>query len=209
MPNSIEICIANHRLVPVVSLADRSLAHRLAESLIEGGLPVAEITLRTDHALDAIREVSELEGITVGAGTVLNRTQAEMAVDAGAKFIVSPGLDEGVVEYCQATDTLVLPGVATATELQRAYNMGLRIVKFFPAEANGGAPALKAIGAPIPQVKFCPTGGVSLANAPTYLGLSNTLCVGGSWVAPKDKVAARDWAGITALAAEAAALPRT
>lgn len=193
-------------VVPVLVVDDADVAADLARALVAGGLPALEVTLRTPAALDVIREMAKVDGGVVGAGTLLTPKDVENAKAAGATFGVSPGATDILLDACEANDLPLLPGTATATEAMRLLERGYTVQKFFPAEANGGAPALKAIGAPIPQVKFCPTGGVSLKNARDYLGLSNTLCVGGSWVAPKDKVAAGDWAGITALAQEAAAL---
>ena len=195
-------------VIPVLVLDDVATARPLAEALVAGGLPVLEVTLRTPVALDVISEMAKVEGGVVGAGTLLTPQDVKNAVDAGATFGVSPGTTDTLLEACEAADLPLLPGAATSSEVMRLLERGYRVQKFFPAEANGGAPALKAIGAPIPQVKFCPTGGVSPKNAPIYLGLSNTLCVGGSWVAPKDLIAAKDWSAIKALAAEAAALPR-
>lgn len=195
-------------VIPVLVLDDVATARPLAEALVAGGLPVLEVTLRTPVALDVISEMAKVEGGVVGAGTLLTPQDVKNAVDAGATFGVSPGATDTLLEACEAADLPLLPGAATSSEVMRLLERGYRVQKFFPAEANGGAPALKAIGAPIPQVKFCPTGGVSPKNAPIYLGLSNTLCVGGSWVAPKDLIAAKDWSAIEALAAEAAALPR-
>ncbi|SLN18948.1 bifunctional 4-hydroxy-2-oxoglutarate aldolase/2-dehydro-3-deoxy-phosphogluconate aldolase [Roseisalinus antarcticus] len=195
-------------VIPVLVLEDASLAQGLAEALVAGGLPALEVTLRTPAALDAIREMAKVEGGVVGAGTLLTPEDVERAKEAGATFGVSPGATDRILDACEANDLPLLPGAATASEVMALYERGYTVQKFFPAEANGGVSALKAIGAPIPQVRFCPTGGVSLANAPEYLKLSNTFCVGGSWVAPKDRVLASDWAAITALAAEAAALAR-
>ena len=195
-------------VIPVLVLDDVATARPLAEALVAGGLPVLEVTLRTPVALDVISEMAKVEGGVVGAGTLLTPQDVKNAVDAGATFGVSPGATDTLLEACEAADLPLLPGAATSSGVMRLLERGYRVQKFFPAEANGGAPALKAIGAPIPQVKFCPTGGVSPKNAPIYLGLSNTLCVGGSWVAPKDLIAAKDWSAIEALAAEAAALLR-
>ncbi len=195
-------------VVPVLVVDDADIAQALASALIAGGLPALEVTLRTPAALDVIREMAKVAGGVVGAGTLLTPKDVENAKAAGAQFGVSPGTTDLLLDACAANDLPLLPGAATASEAMRLLERGFTIQKFFPAEANGGAPALKAIGAPIPQVKFCPTGGVSLKNANDYLSLSNTICVGGSWVAPKDLVTKGDWAGITALAAEAAALPR-
>ena len=193
-------------VVPVLVVDDASLAADLARALVAGGLPALEVTLRTPAALDVIREMSTVPGGVVGAGTLLTPKDVENAKAAGAQFGVSPGATDLLLDACEANDLPLLPGTATATEAMRLLERGYTVQKFFPAEANGGAAALKAIGAPIPQVKFCPTGGVSLKNAHDYLSLGNTLCVGGSWVAPKNLVDTRDWAAITALAREAAAL---
>lgn len=196
-------------VIPVLVIDDASKARPLAEALVAGGLPVLEVTLRTPAALDAIREMAKVEGGIVGAGTLLTPEDVAAAIAAGAKFGVSPGATDRLLDACEAADLPLLPGIATSTEAMRLLERGYSVQKFFPAEANGGVPALKSIGAPIPQVRFCPTGGVSPANAPDYLALSNTLCVGGSWVAPKDLVAAGDWAAIEELARTAAALPRS
>lgn len=195
-------------VIPVLVLDDAGRAEGLAKALVAGGLPALEVTLRTPAALDAIREMSNVEGGVVGAGTLLTPEDVKAAKEAGAQFGVSPGATDRLLAACEDLDLPLLPGVATATEAMALLERGYTVQKFFPAEANGGAPALKAIGAPIPQVRFCPTGGVSLKNAPDYLSLSNTLCVGGSWVAPKDAIDAQDWDRIEALAREAAALPR-
>ncbi|QFT46431.1 KHG/KDPG aldolase [Roseivivax sp. THAF40] len=195
-------------VIPVLVIDDLAHARPLAEALVAGGLPVLEVTLRTPVALEAIAEMAQVEGGVVGAGTLLTPADVEKAVAAGARFGVSPGATDTILDACEAADLPLLPGAATSSEVMRLLERGYSVQKFFPAEANGGAKALKAIGAPLPQVRFCPTGGVSLANAPDYLGLSNTLCVGGSWVAPKAKMDAGDWEGITALAREAAELSR-
>lgn len=195
-------------VVPVLVVDDASQAGALAQALITGGLPALEVTLRTPAALDAIRAMSQVPGGMVGAGTLLTPEDVKAAKDAGATFGVSPGATDTLIQACAELDLPLLPGAATATEVMALLEKGFTVQKFFPAEANGGAPALKSIGAPLPQVKFCPTGGVSLKNADDYLSLSNTLCVGGSWVAPKDAVVAGDWAKIETLAREAAALVR-
>ena len=195
-------------IIPVLVVDDASVARPLAEALVAGGLPVLEVTLRTEAALDVIREMAQVEGGVVGAGTLLTPEDVQNAVAAGARFGVSPGATDRLLDGCEAADLPLLPGAATASEAMALLERGYTVQKFFPAEANGGAPALKAIGAPIPQVRFCPTGGVSLKNAPDYLGLSNVLCCGGSWVAPKDLVAKGDWKAIEELAREAAQLSR-
>ncbi len=195
-------------IIPVLVVDDASVARPLAEALVAGGLPVLEVTLRTEAALDVIREMAQVEGGVVGAGTLLTPEDVQNAVAAGARFGVSPGATDRLLDACEAADLPLLPGAATASEAMALLERGYTVQKFFPAEANGGAPALKAIGAPIPQVRFCPTGGVSLKNAPDYLGLSNVLCCGGSWVAPKDLVSKGDWKAIEELAREAAQLSR-
>lgn len=195
-------------VIPVLVVNDAAHAAPLARALVAGGLPVLEVTLRTPAALDVIREMATVEGGVVGAGTLLTPADVQAAVDAGAKFGVAPGATDRLLDACEEADLPLLPGAATSSEAMRLLERGYTVQKFFPAEANGGAPALKAIGAPLPQIRFCPTGGVSLKNAPDYLGLSNTLCVGGSWVAPNAMVEAGDWAGIEALAREASLLAR-
>ena len=195
-------------VIPVLVVDDAGTAADLAQALVAGGLPVLEVTLRTPAALDAIRAMSEVDGGVVGAGTLLTPQDVQMAVAAGARFGVSPGATDRLLDAVEAHALPLLPGAATASEAMRLLERGYSVQKFFPAEANGGVPALKAIGAPIPQVRFCPTGGVSPANAESYLALPNTLCVGGSWVAPADLVRDRDWVGIAELARKAAALPR-
>ncbi len=193
-------------VIPVLVVHDAAHARPLAEALVAGGLPALEVTLRTPAALEVIAEMAKVEGGTVGAGTLLTPEDVSQAIAAGARFGVSPGVTDRLLDAAEAADLPMLPGIATAGEAMRLLERGYTVAKFFPAEANGGAPALKAIGAPLPQIRFCPTGGITLRNAPDYLGLPNTLCVGGSWVAPRDKVEAGDWEGITALAREAAAL---
>ncbi|MGZ9812497.1 bifunctional 4-hydroxy-2-oxoglutarate aldolase/2-dehydro-3-deoxy-phosphogluconate aldolase [Pseudoroseicyclus sp. H15] len=195
-------------VVPVLVLDDASKAEGLARALIAGGLPALEVTLRTPAALEAIAEMAKVEGGVVGAGTLLTAEDVEKAKKAGASFGVSPGSTKRLLEACEANDLPLLPGVATATEAMALLERGYKTMKFFPAEAIGGAKALGSLASPLPQIRFCPTGGINLKNAPEYLALSNTLCVGGSWVAPKGMIESEDWAGIEALAAEAAALPR-
>jgi 2-dehydro-3-deoxyphosphogluconate aldolase/(4S)-4-hydroxy-2-oxoglutarate aldolase len=193
-------------VIPVLVIHDVAVARPLAEALVAGGLPALEVTLRTACALDVIREMAQVEGGVVGAGTLLTPADVDAAVKAGAKFGVSPGATNTILQACEDADLPLLPGAATSSEVMRLMERGYTTQKFFPAEANGGAPALKAIGAPLPQVKFCPTGGITAASAPTYLALSNTLCVGGSWVAPQNLIDAKDWAAITELAKEACTL---
>ncbi len=195
-------------VVPVLVIDDASRAADLARALVAGGLPALEVTLRTPAALEAIAEMAKVAGGAVGAGTLLTAADVEAAKKAGATFGVSPGATDRLLDAAEANDLPMLPGAATSSEVMRLLERGYTVQKFFPAEANGGAPALKSIAGPLPQVSFCPTGGISLKNARDYLSLPNTLCVGGSWVAPAAMVASGDWAGITALAKEAAALPR-
>ncbi|MEH6772356.1 MAG: bifunctional 4-hydroxy-2-oxoglutarate aldolase/2-dehydro-3-deoxy-phosphogluconate aldolase [Cereibacter changlensis] len=202
---ALEIC-RRAPVVPVLVLDDLAHARPLAEALVAGGLPALEVTLRTPIALEAIRIMSEVPGGIVGAGTLLTPADVRAALAAGAKFGVSPGATDRLLDACEDEGLALLPGAATASEVMALLERGYTVQKFFPAEASGGAPALKAIGAPLPQVSFCPTGGIGLNNARDYLSLSNTVCVGGSWVAPKAMMQAGDWEGITALAREAAAL---
>lgn len=200
-----EICAAAP-VVPVLTVSDVASARDLARALVAGDLPALEVTLRTPAALDAIREMAQVEGGIVGAGTLLTPDDVHRAKDAGARFGVSPGATDALLDAAEAADLPMLPGAATATEAMRLLERGYTMLKFFPAEASGGVPALKAIGAPIPQIRFCPTGGVSPDNARDYLALPNVVCVGGSWVAPGDKIKAGDWDAIEALARNAAQL---
>lgn len=195
-------------IIPVLVIDDASHARPLAEALVAGGLPALEVTLRTPAALDVIREMAKVPGGVVGAGTLLTPDDVRAAKEAGARFGVSPGATPRLIAACVADGLPLLPGAATASEVMALYEQGFDMLKFFPAEAAGGARALKAIGAPIPQVSFCPTGGITPQTAPDYLSLSNVICAGGSWVAPKDMVEARDWAGIVALSRAAAAMAR-
>lgn len=193
-------------VVPVLVIEDLAHARPLAEALVKGGLPALEVTLRTPCALDAIRAMAEVAGGVVGAGTLLTPADVKAAKAAGAKFGVSPGATERLLDACAEYELPLLPGAVTATEVMLLLEKGYTVQKFFPAEQSGGAAFLKSIGSPIPQVSFCPTGGISLKNAWEYLGLKNILCVGGSWVAPKEAMLAGDWDSIVALAAEARGL---
>jgi 2-dehydro-3-deoxyphosphogluconate aldolase/(4S)-4-hydroxy-2-oxoglutarate aldolase len=193
-------------IVPVLVVEDAAQARPLAQALVAGGLPALEVTLRTPSALEVIAEMAKVKGGIVGAGTLLTPADVTAAKLAGAQFGVSPGATDLLLDACEDADLPLLPGAATATEAMRLLERGYSMLKFFPAEAAGGADALKGIGAPIPQVKFCPTGGVNPKNARSYLDLPNVVCAGGSWVAPKDKVNSGDWAGIEALAKAAAQL---
>jgi len=195
-------------IIPVLVISEVAHARPLADALISGGLPALEVTLRTPAALEAIRAMAAVPGGIVGAGTLVTPDDVRAAKAAGATFGVSPGATDELLAAAEAEDLPMLPGAATASEAMRLLARGYDMLKFFPAEASGGAPALKAIGAPLPQISFCPTGGVSLANAPEYLGLANVVCAGGSWVAPKDAVESGDWARIEELARAAAKLER-
>ncbi len=195
------------RVVPVIVIKDLGHAVPLAKALVEGGLNVLEITLRSPAALEAIRTISgEVEGALVGAGTVINAEQFVDAADAGAKFVVSPGLTEEVVRASRDHLLPLLPGVATASEIMHGISLGLKTFKFFPAENVGGAAAIKALGGPFPQVSFCPTGGVSAKNLQTYLSLPNVICAGGSWMVPSDLNEADAFARATTMAREACSL---
>jgi len=195
-------------VVPVLIVTDARRAGDLARALVAGGLPMLEVTLRTTAALDAIRAMADVEGGIPGAGTLLTPADVKAAKAAGARFGVSPGATPALLDACAEAGLPLLPGAATVSEAMALLELGYSVQKFFPAEPSGGAPWLKAVSSPLPQVRFCPTGGISRASAPAYLSLPNVACVGGSWVAPADKVQAGDWAAVTALASEAAALKR-
>jgi 2-dehydro-3-deoxyphosphogluconate aldolase/(4S)-4-hydroxy-2-oxoglutarate aldolase len=193
--------------VVVAHSADEGVA--IARALVAGGLPAIELTLRTDAALDAIRAISqEVPDILIGAGTITRPGHAKLAADAGAKFLVSPGTTGSLLKAMLDTGLPFLPGVATLSEVLAALEAGLTELKFFPAEAAGGTAFLKSVSGPVPTARFCPTGGITAASAPSYLALPNVGCVGGSWLTPADAVASGDWDRITKLAAEAAELLR-
>ena len=195
-------------IVPVLVIHDATHARPLAEALIDGGLPALEVTLRTPVALEVIRIMAEVPGGYVGAGTLITPEDARAAKAAGASFGVSPGATDDLLTACEAEGLPLLPGSATATEAMRLLARGYDMLKFFPAEASGGPPALAAIGAPLPQISFCPTGGIGPSNAESYLSLPNVICAGGSWVAPKTSIIAGQWDDIRALAKGAAKLGR-
>jgi 2-dehydro-3-deoxyphosphogluconate aldolase/(4S)-4-hydroxy-2-oxoglutarate aldolase len=195
-------------VIPVLVVHDVAHAVPLAEALVKGGLPVLEVTLRTPAALDAIRAMAGVTGGVVGAGTLLTPEDVKAAKEAGALFGVSPGVTDAIVDACEAEDLPLLGGVATVSEAMRMLERGYEVCKFFPAEANGGAAALKAFAGPLPQVSFCPTGGVTAKNAPDYLKLPNVLCVGGSWVAEASLLRDGRWDEVTRLAADASKLGR-
>jgi 2-dehydro-3-deoxyphosphogluconate aldolase/(4S)-4-hydroxy-2-oxoglutarate aldolase len=194
------------RVIPVVVLEELQTAVPVALALEEGGLPVAEITFRTAVATDVIRRIAAETGALVGAGTVVRAEQVDEAVEAGAQFIVTPGLSLPVIERCRELEVPVIPGVATATEVIAALDQGLDLLKLFPAEAAGGIALLRALRGPFPDARFIPTGGVGAANAASYLALPSVAAVGGSWMVASDLIAARDFAAVTRLAREAVAL---
>jgi 2-dehydro-3-deoxyphosphogluconate aldolase / (4S)-4-hydroxy-2-oxoglutarate aldolase len=194
-------------VVPVVVLQDASDAVPLARALVAGGLPAIEVTLRTPVALDAIRAIAgEVPEAVVGAGTVITPDQVTETVAAGARFLVSPGWTDVLLEAMRASGVPFLPGVSTTSEVVALLERGVTEMKFFPAEAAGGTAYLKSLAGPLPQARFCPTGGIGPANAPDYLALPNVGCVGGTWMLPADAIAARDWGRVEALAREAAGL---
>ncbi|KAA0931984.1 bifunctional 4-hydroxy-2-oxoglutarate aldolase/2-dehydro-3-deoxy-phosphogluconate aldolase [Streptomyces apricus] len=194
-------------VVPVVVVEDVSDAVPLARALVAGGLPAIEVTLRTPVALDAIRAISDaVPDAVVGAGTVISPGQVADSVAAGARFLVSPGWTDALLDAMRGSGVPFLPGVSTTSEVVALLERGVTDMKFFPAEAAGGTAYLKSLGGPLPQARFCPTGGIGPAVAPEYLALPNVLCVGGSWMLPADAVAGGDWARVEELAREAAGL---
>ena len=207
-PSGVLAALSAHVLVPVVVLGDAGDAGLLADALVAGGLPVAEVTFRTAAAGEAIRVLADRGDVLVGAGTVLTVAQVDAAVAAGARYVVSPGLSRPVVERCFEHGITALPGAVTATEVQAALELGLDTVKFFPAGTSGGPGAIKALSAPFGQVRFVPTGGVSPANLGEYLAIGAVIAVGGSWMVPADRVAAHDKAGLVDLIATAVATAR-
>lgn len=205
--------LTRHRIVPVVVLKDAAGAAPLAEALLAGGLPVAEVTLRTEAGLASIRTMAQYPDMLVGAGTVLSAEQVDQVADAGARFVVSPGLSRTVVERAQSRGLLVLPGAVTPTEIMAALDLGLTTVKFFPAKQYGGIATIKALGEPFRGVRFIPTGGVSADNLADYLALPHVPAVGGTWMVKPSLVDAGDFGTVTRLAADAVAratqLPRS
>jgi 2-dehydro-3-deoxyphosphogluconate aldolase/(4S)-4-hydroxy-2-oxoglutarate aldolase len=194
-------------VIPVVIIDDLAQAVPLARALVTGGLPVIEITLRTAAGLEAIRAIaSEVPDAIVGAGTVLDAAQLAAVTKAGARFAVSPGATAKLLDAAQGEAIALLPGTATASEAMVLIERGYRFAKLFPAEPAGGAAYLAAIASPLPQLRFCPTGGITLDSAPNYLKLPNVICVGGSWMVNRKTIAASDWSAITAAAMQAAAL---
>lgn len=204
---TLDSLLALSPVVPVVTIHDADRAVPLAEALLEGGIPVVEITLRTPASLEAMRRIaSSVPGMTVLAGTVCSVAQVDASLQAGAAGLVSPGLTERLAEAVDARGAAWLPGVATASDILRGLEFGLSRFKLFPAKVAGGVEAVRAFAGPFPGLRFCPTGGVDAASAVQYLALPNVACVGGSWVAPDAAVAAGDWAAIRAAARAAAAL---
>jgi len=195
-------------IIPVIVVDDVADAIPLAKALVRGGLPVLEVTLRTDCAVEVIKAMATVEGARVGAGTLVTPKDVTDVVEAGATFGVTPGSPAALVDAVLEANLPLLPGAATATEAMTLQARGFEVLKFFPAEAAGGIKMLKGLGGPLPGISFCPTGGVSLENAPDYLALPNVVCAGGSWIAPLDLVKAGDWDEIENRARAAAALPR-
>ncbi|MER7562945.1 bifunctional 4-hydroxy-2-oxoglutarate aldolase/2-dehydro-3-deoxy-phosphogluconate aldolase [Streptomyces sp. NPDC097941] len=194
-------------VVPVVVIEDASDAVPLARALVAGGLSAIEVTLRTPVALDAIRAIAgEVPEAVVGAGTVITPEQVKDSVAAGARFLVSPGWTDVLLEAMRGSGVPFLPGVSTTSEVVALLERGVREMKFFPAEAAGGTAYLKSLSGPLPQARFCPTGGIGAENAPDYLSLPNVGCVGGTWMLPADAIAARDWARVEKLARESSGL---
>ena len=195
-------------VIPVLVVKELATAPALAQALVSGGLPVLEVTLRTPVALAVIRAMADVEGGVVGAGTLLTPADVKAAKAAGARFGVSPGVTDSLLKAAEDADLPLLAGAATASEVMYLLERGYDTLKLFPAEAVGGVALLKSLASPLPQVTFCPTGGITLQTAAQYLALPNVLCVGGSWVAPDTLVQAQDWQSIRRLAGEAAALSR-
>jgi 2-dehydro-3-deoxyphosphogluconate aldolase/(4S)-4-hydroxy-2-oxoglutarate aldolase len=202
---AIEKIMRSAPVIPVLVIEDAAYARGIAEALVAGGLPVLEVTLRTAAALDAIAEMKKVPGAIVGAGTIVDIPGLECAIAAGAEFIVSPGLTDNLAKAAIAKDIAFLPGIASASDIMRGLDLGLRHFKFFPAEANGGLPALKALIGPFGQCQFCPTGGIKQDTAADWLAVPEILCVGGSWLVAKG---APDVAAIEAAARAATALAR-
>lgn len=205
--NAIEPILTATPVIPVLVIEDVATAVPLARALVAGGLYVLEITLRTSAAHDAVTAIaSEVEGAVVGVGTVFHPNQLVLAESLGARFAVSPGFTPGLLEAAKDSSLPLLPGAVTPAEMMTLEEAGYNLLKFFPAEVAGGITALKAFASPLAAIRFCPTGGITARNAPDYLALPNVVCVGGSWVAPADAVAAEDWSRIERLAREAASL---
>lgn len=204
---NLSLCLRRARVIPVIEIDAVSHAVPLARVLSEAGLDCAEITFRTNVAVDVIAAITaEMPELTIGAGTVRTLEQADLAVQAGARFLVAPGLNPVVVEHAKTLGTPMIPGICTPTEIEQAQGLGLSIVKFFPAEAAGGAAYLKALAGPYPDVRFVPTGGIGPGNLARYLALPNVVACGGSWMAPRDLITEGDFGRIAELSADALAL---
>jgi 2-dehydro-3-deoxyphosphogluconate aldolase/(4S)-4-hydroxy-2-oxoglutarate aldolase len=193
-------------VIPVIILDDIAAARPMAEALVAGGLPILEVTLRTRNALRVMEEMAKVKGAIVGAGTLRTAEQMRQSVEVGCQFMVSPGASPRLLDAADDVAIPLLPGIGTPTEAMTAAERGYSFLKFFPAEALGGAPVLKAFASPLPDITFCPTGGIDLEKAKTYLALPNVICVGGSWILPADAIAAGDFSRIEKLAREAAGL---
>ena len=199
--------LAGHSVIPVITLDRVEDAVPLAQALVAGGLKILEVTLRTEAAVEGIREiVKHVPDAIVGTGTVCNEQQIKLSEDLGCQFMISPGATDKLLEAGAESSVPFLPGISTVSELMRGMEYGLENFKFFPAEAAGGAPVMKAMAGPFPNIKFCPTGGIGLGNALDYLTLPNVMCVGGSWIAKPKDIREKRWAEIEQLAREAAAI---
>lgn len=209
MSAQVDALFGRASVIPVITLRRIEDAVPLAQALFDGGLPVLELTLRTECALAAIERIARaLPEASVGAGTVLNARDWRAVADAGAAFAISPGATESLYAVAEHGPIPLIPGIATASELMHGLERGWQRFKFFPAEASGGVAALRSLAGPFPMARFCPTGGIDAARAPAWLELPNVTCVGGSWMLPEAAIRDGDWARITTLAREASALPR-
>ncbi len=209
MSYTVEQIVSTSPVVPVIVVDNVEHAAPLAQALYNGGLKVLEITLRTPVALEAMKKMKEaVPDAIVGAGTIVTPADVDSAVAAGADFLVSPGTSSEMIDAVLAAGIPMLPGVSTPSEAMNLKARGFNVLKFFPAEAAGGVPMLKSIGGPLADLRFCPTGGINLAKAPEYLSLPNVVCVGGTWMLPKDLIEKQDWQAIENLAREAAELSR-
>lgn len=200
--------ITDHRIIPVVVIDDAATAATLGDALVDGGLPLAEITFRTSAAPDTISTLADRGDLIVGAGTITSVSDVDAAVQAGASFLVSPGLSQAVVERAAEHNILLIPGAVTATEVQRAVEWGVRTIKFFPAETSGGLAAIRALSAPFPAVSFIPTGGVTAVNLADYLALPSVVAVGGSWMVERSLIAARNVNAMTQRTTDAVRIVR-
>ncbi len=203
---TVDEVMSTQPVIPVIVIERADDAVPLAEALVAGGMKVLEVTLRTEAAAECIRRMADVKGAIVGAGTALLPQDVDAAADAGAQFIVTPGLSQLTVDAALDHGLPILPGVATSSEIMAGLGLGLNRFKFFPAQQAGGVAMLDAFAGPFGTVKFCPTGGITLELAKEYLARPNVVCVGASWVAPKKLIDAKDWAGITALAKKAATI---